>query len=95
MQLASAKVTFSPGAKRIAIATTDVRFFDAGSGAASGTPLAVQGRLLGVTFTGDGERIVLASEAANYNGRTFSRIEQRTLDSREEVKESGGMAPAR
>ena len=32
MQLASAKVAFSPGAERIAIGTTDVRLFNSGSG---------------------------------------------------------------
>jgi len=86
MKLASAMVAFSPDGKRLAIGTSDVRLFDAGSGALSGRPLAVEGRLLGLIFTSDGERVALASEASNNEGKTFTRIEQRNLDSGEEVK---------
>jgi WD40 repeat protein len=88
MKLASAMVAFSPDGKRLAIGTSDVRLFDTGSGALSGRPFAVRGRLLGVIFTSDGERIVLASEASNDKGKTFFRIEQRKLDSGEEVKDA-------
>jgi WD40 repeat protein len=88
MKLASAIAAFSPDGKHLAIGASDVRLFDTGSGGLWGKPFAVKGRLLGVIFTSDGERIVLASEDVNDRGKTFTRIEQRKLDSGEEVKDA-------
>lgn len=85
--LASAMVAFSPDGKRLAIGTSGVRLFDTSSGTSSGRTFAVQGRLLGVIFSGD-RGIVLASEASDKEGKTFSRIVQQNLDSGEELKDA-------
>jgi WD40 repeat protein len=86
MTLASPTVAFSPDGQRFAIGTSEARLFDLKSGAPLGRPLAVPGRLLGMMFTSDGERIVLAAEGVNDQGKTVFRIAPRKLDSGEEVK---------
>jgi WD40 repeat protein len=94
MALASARIAFSVDGRQIAIGTSEVRLFEADSGTPSSRPFPVPGRLAGVVLARDGRRVVIASEAANSQGRTVYRIAQRQLDSGQELESATVEWPA-
>jgi WD40 repeat protein len=94
MSLASTMIGFSTDGRQIAIGTSEVRLFEAGSGAPSSRPFAVSGRLVGLVLTGDGSGLAIASEAANSQGRTVYRIAQWQLDSGKELESAAVEWPA-